>query len=41
MAAFPAARSAQTPATTVGGSARHSYTTSGDVIQAIETKDFP
>ena len=31
MAAFPAARPAYTPATIVGGSACHSYTTSGDV----------
>jgi hypothetical protein len=31
MAAVPAARPASTPATIAGGSARHSYTTSGDV----------
>jgi hypothetical protein len=32
MAAFPAARPAWTPATIAGGSARRSYTTSGDII---------
>jgi hypothetical protein len=35
MAALSAARPAKTPATIAGGSARHSYTTSGDV-----TKEF-
>jgi hypothetical protein len=35
MAAVPAARPAKTPATIAGGSARHSYTTSGDVTGRI------
>ena len=34
MAAFPAARPAQTPATIAGASARHSYTTSGDFTES-------
>ena len=34
MAASPPARPASTPATIAGGSARHSYTTPGDVIVA-------
>ena len=35
MAAVPAARPAYSPATIAGGSARHSYTTSGDVTSRL------
>lgn len=40
MAAVPAAQPASNPATIAGGSARHSYTTSGDVTSYCDLK-FP
>lgn len=38
MAAVPAARPASTPPTIAGGSARHSYTTAGDVTEVASAR---